>query len=143
VVIQMLTCCLLCCALCCSCYYCCSGIVLRVLFHPRQLMLFSSCDQGEVRVWDLVTKAPAFKSMAKVSVFSTNHQQTLQLLWCLDCTPLCQQQRICVCRPIFLVIIVSFAPPPSQSVPPFPTLCPQHTPPPLHPPPHTHTPRAT
>lgn len=45
----------------------CSGIVLRVLFHPKQLMLFSSDDQGEVRVWDLVTKAPAFKTMAKVS----------------------------------------------------------------------------
>jgi hypothetical protein len=37
-----------------------------VLFHPKQLMLFSSDDQGEVRVWDLVTKAPAFKTMTKV-----------------------------------------------------------------------------
>lgn len=35
----------------------CSGIVLRVLFHPKQLLLFSSCDSGEVRVWDLVTKS--------------------------------------------------------------------------------------
>jgi WD40 repeat protein len=35
----------------------CSGIVLRVLFHPKQLLLFSSCDAGEVRVWDLVTKS--------------------------------------------------------------------------------------
>jgi WD40 repeat protein len=34
--------------------------VLKVLFHPRQLMLFSACDAGEVRAWDLVTKAPAF-----------------------------------------------------------------------------------
>jgi hypothetical protein len=50
----------------------CSGIVLRVLFHPRQLMLFSSDDQGEVRVWDLVTKAPAFKNMAKVRPVDTN-----------------------------------------------------------------------
>uniref|UniRef100_A0A383VI50 U3 small nucleolar RNA-associated protein 13 C-terminal domain-containing protein n=1 Tax=Tetradesmus obliquus TaxID=3088 RepID=A0A383VI50_TETOB len=33
------------------------GIVLRVLFHPKQLLLFSSCDSGEVRVWDLVTKS--------------------------------------------------------------------------------------
>jgi U3 small nucleolar RNA-associated protein 13 len=31
--------------------------VLRVLFHPKQLLLFSSCDDGEVRVWDLVTKS--------------------------------------------------------------------------------------
>jgi U3 small nucleolar RNA-associated protein 13 len=28
-----------------------------VLFHPKQLLLFSSCDDGEVRVWDLVTKS--------------------------------------------------------------------------------------
>jgi hypothetical protein len=50
---------------------CCSGIVLRVLFHPKQLMLFTSDDQGEVRVWDLVTKAPAFKNMAKVGWVGT------------------------------------------------------------------------
>jgi hypothetical protein len=37
-------------------------------------MLFSSDDQGEVRVWDLVTKAPAFKNMAKVCGL---------LLWCV------------------------------------------------------------
>lgn len=42
--------------------------MLRVLFHPKQLMLFTSDDQGEVRVWDLVTKAPAFKNMTKVGV---------------------------------------------------------------------------
>ena len=34
----------------------CSGIVLRALFHPKQLLLFSSGDEGQVRVWDLVTK---------------------------------------------------------------------------------------
>jgi hypothetical protein len=54
-----------CCATACALPPC-SGIVLRVLFHPKQLMLFSSDDQGEVRVWDLVTKAPAFKNMTKV-----------------------------------------------------------------------------
>jgi U3 small nucleolar RNA-associated protein 13 len=36
------------------------GIVLKVLFHPKQLLLLSSCDAGEVRVWDLVTKSCMF-----------------------------------------------------------------------------------
>jgi U3 small nucleolar RNA-associated protein 13 len=31
-----------------------SGVVLRVLFHPRRPLLFSADDQGEVRVWSLV-----------------------------------------------------------------------------------------
>lgn len=31
--------------------------MLRVLFHPKQLLLFSSSDDGDVRVWDLVTKS--------------------------------------------------------------------------------------
>ncbi len=33
-----------------------SGVVLKVLFHPKQLLLFSAGDDAEVRVWDLVTK---------------------------------------------------------------------------------------
>ena len=32
-------------------------MVLRVLFHPKQLTVISAGDEGEVRVWDLVTKA--------------------------------------------------------------------------------------
>lgn len=36
---------------------CCSGVVLRVLFHPKQPLLFSCGDDSEVRVWDLVDKA--------------------------------------------------------------------------------------
>jgi WD40 repeat protein len=35
----------------------CSGVVLRLLFHPKQLLLVSGGDDGEVRVWDLVDKA--------------------------------------------------------------------------------------
>ena len=35
----------------------CSGVVLRVLFHPKQLLLFSGGDDSEVRVWDLVDKS--------------------------------------------------------------------------------------
>jgi U3 small nucleolar RNA-associated protein 13 len=27
-----------------------------VLFHPKQLLLFSAGDDGQVRVWDLVTR---------------------------------------------------------------------------------------
>jgi len=45
---------------CCCCHGAsCRGIVLKVLFHPKQLLLFSSCDAGEVRVWDLVSQSPA------------------------------------------------------------------------------------
>ena len=38
-----------------------------MLFHPKQLLLLSSCDAGEVRVWDLVTKACAFKLVGHMS----------------------------------------------------------------------------
>lgn len=31
--------------------------MLRVLFHPKQLMLYSAGDDTDVRVWDLVTKS--------------------------------------------------------------------------------------
>ena len=31
--------------------------MLRVAFHPKQLMVLSGGDDGDVRVWDLVTKA--------------------------------------------------------------------------------------
>ena len=48
--------CKLTCIHCCHCHHC-SGVVLRVLFHPKQLQLFSGGDDAEVRVWDLVTKA--------------------------------------------------------------------------------------
>ncbi|DBA77464.1 TPA: hypothetical protein ACH3X1_009289 [Trebouxia sp. C0004] len=33
-----------------------SGVVLQVLFHPKQLMLVTSGDDSDVRVWDLVNK---------------------------------------------------------------------------------------
>jgi len=32
-------------------------VVLRVLFHPKQLMLVSAGEDAEVRVWDLVDKS--------------------------------------------------------------------------------------
>lgn len=35
----------------------CSGVVLSVLFHPKQLTLVSGGDDAEVRVWDLVDKS--------------------------------------------------------------------------------------
>lgn len=35
----------------------CSGIVLQVLFHPKQLTLVTSGDDADVRVWDLVSKS--------------------------------------------------------------------------------------
>ena len=33
------------------------AVVLRVLFHPKQLMLVSAGEDAEVRVWDLVDKS--------------------------------------------------------------------------------------
>ncbi len=36
-----------------------AGVVMRVLFHPKQLQLFSGGDDGSVRVWDLVDKTCA------------------------------------------------------------------------------------
>lgn len=35
---------------------CCSGVVLRAMFHPKQLLLFTGGDDAEVCVWDLVEK---------------------------------------------------------------------------------------
>jgi WD40 repeat protein len=34
-----------------------SGVVLRVIFHPKQLLVISGGDDATVRVWDLVTRA--------------------------------------------------------------------------------------
>lgn len=31
--------------------------MLRVVFHPKQLMLISAGEDAEVRVWDLVDKS--------------------------------------------------------------------------------------
>ena len=42
----------------------CSGVVLRVLFHPKELMVISAGDDAEVRVWDLVTKSCAAGALA-------------------------------------------------------------------------------
>ena len=33
------------------------GVVLRVVFHPKQLMLITAGEDAEVRVWDLVDKS--------------------------------------------------------------------------------------
>ncbi len=33
------------------------GVVLRVMFHPKQLMLVTAGEDAEVRVWDLVDKS--------------------------------------------------------------------------------------
>ena len=35
----------------------CSGVVLRVLFQPRELNLVSAAEDGEIRVWDLVAQS--------------------------------------------------------------------------------------
>lgn len=35
----------------------CSGVVLQVLFIPKQLMLVTAGDDADVRVWDLVNKS--------------------------------------------------------------------------------------
>ncbi len=35
----------------------CRGVVFSVLFQPRQLTVVSGSEDGEVRVWDLVTKS--------------------------------------------------------------------------------------
>ena len=32
------------------------GVVFRVVFHPKQLMVISGGDDAQVRIWDLVTK---------------------------------------------------------------------------------------
>ena len=39
------------------CFFSCSGVVLQVLFHPKQLTLVTSGDDADVRVWDLVNKS--------------------------------------------------------------------------------------
>lgn len=35
----------------------CRGVVLSVVFQPKQLTLVSGSDDADVRVWDLVTKS--------------------------------------------------------------------------------------
>lgn len=40
-------------------FYFCRGVVFKVMFHPKQLMIISAGDDAEVRVWDLITKSCA------------------------------------------------------------------------------------
>jgi WD40 repeat protein len=56
----------------------CSGVVLRTLFHPKQLMVISGGDDGEVRVWDLVTKSCA-AGTAAMSVTAAYVHMNVQL----------------------------------------------------------------
>lgn len=48
-----------------------SGVVLRVLFHPRQLLLVTAGDDGLVLVWDLVNKSLAATLKARPCLPST------------------------------------------------------------------------
>lgn len=50
----------------------CSGVVLQVLFHPKQLMLVTSGDDSDVRVWDLVSKSCV--AVLKVLLTAVPHQ---------------------------------------------------------------------
>lgn len=51
----------------------CSGVVLQVLFHPKQLMLVTSGDDSDVRVWDLVSKSCV--AVLKVLLTAVPHQK--------------------------------------------------------------------
>jgi hypothetical protein len=37
----------------------CRGVVFKVMFHPKQLMVISAGDDADIRVWDLITKSCA------------------------------------------------------------------------------------
>ena len=50
----------------------CSGVVLQVLFIPKQLMLVTSGDDSDVRIWDLVNKSCV--AVLKVHTFLTLEQ---------------------------------------------------------------------
>ena len=47
----------------------CSGVVLQVVFQPKQLMLVTSGDDADLRVWDLVSKS----CVAVLKVHSCTH----------------------------------------------------------------------
>jgi WD40 repeat protein len=68
---------------CILCLPACSGVVLRVVFHPKQLMLVSGGDDAEVRVWDLVTKSCAAGDQAPRSCLQAVPLLLPRLLCCL------------------------------------------------------------
>ena len=68
-----------------TCVDLCSGVVLQVLFHPKQLMLVTSGDDADVRVWDLVNKTCVAVLKVLLSSLSMNLMHLLVQLWCRQC----------------------------------------------------------
>jgi hypothetical protein len=102
-----------------------SGVVLRLLFHPKQLLLVSGGDDGEVRVWDLVDKAcvaqlkvrihpeDMLQAVARVVATAAGNLQAAMLEGC-NATGSCVEPYLCPCH------VSCLAPPPSLTSPPLP-----------------------
>ena len=68
----------------------CSGVVLQVLFHPKQLTLVTAGDDADVRVWDLVSKS----CVAVLKVGPQGCPAPPPLLSDPAPSPLCQQELL-------------------------------------------------
>jgi WD40 repeat protein len=65
----------------------CRGLVLEVIFHPKDMMIITAGDDAEIRVWDLITKS----CVATLKVDYCDASHSLQIA--LQCSKGCHADQ--------------------------------------------------